>query len=163
MFYRLMGVKLTNALIEKTAGSIFTGGVTLQDLVQDTYQLQDRQVGGIGCYVVEGLRQVDNPTLDNFLEFCIDAVKQVSYDQKQSHFALKLTAFISTELMEKLSSAQEIFTKDILELSYDAADTSILSKDKLRENLNRFGIENFSEEDFEALIQTVSDNQGNMT
>ena len=27
--YRLFGVKLTNTIIERTAGSIFTGGVTL--------------------------------------------------------------------------------------------------------------------------------------
>jgi len=30
--YKLLGVKLTNLAVEKTCGSIFTGGVTLADL-----------------------------------------------------------------------------------------------------------------------------------
>ena len=62
--YKLMGVKLTNTLIEQTAGSIFTGGVTIDDLQRDIEALESRGIGGIGCYVVEGLRKVDNQKLD---------------------------------------------------------------------------------------------------
>ena len=54
--YKLLGIKLTNTVIEQTAGSIFTGGVTLSDLARDIRQLEERGIGGIGCYVVEGLR-----------------------------------------------------------------------------------------------------------
>jgi len=79
--YRLLGIRITNSLIERTAGSIFTGGVTLDDLVRDTNELESQKVGGIGCYVVEGLRQVDNKRLDDFYEFCMGAVKQVSEGQ----------------------------------------------------------------------------------
>ena len=32
--YKLLGVKLTNLAVEKTCGSIFTGGVTLADLLE---------------------------------------------------------------------------------------------------------------------------------
>ena len=67
--YRLFGVRLTNTVIERTAGSIFTGGVTLKDLGNDIALLESRGVGGIGCYVVEGLRKVENQKLDNFLDF----------------------------------------------------------------------------------------------
>jgi hypothetical protein len=38
--YRLIGIKATNTLIESTAGSIFTGGVTVQDLLKDMDQLE---------------------------------------------------------------------------------------------------------------------------
>lgn len=31
--YKMFGVKFTNMVIEKTCGSIFTGGVTLEDLL----------------------------------------------------------------------------------------------------------------------------------
>ena len=58
--YRTLGINLTNFAIEQTAGSIFTGGVTLQDLKRDIDLLESRGVGGIGCYVVEGLRKVEN-------------------------------------------------------------------------------------------------------
>ena len=33
--YKLLGVKLTNWTIEKTAGSIFTGGVSISDVKND--------------------------------------------------------------------------------------------------------------------------------
>ena len=35
LFYKIMGVRLTNLAIEKTASSIFTGGVSLDDLIKD--------------------------------------------------------------------------------------------------------------------------------
>lgn len=38
--YKLFGKTLTNLIIERTAGSIFTGGVTLDDLVRDMNALQ---------------------------------------------------------------------------------------------------------------------------
>ena len=56
--YKLLGIKLTNLMVEQTAGTIFTGGVTLNDLSKDISVLESRGVGGIGCYVVEGLREV---------------------------------------------------------------------------------------------------------
>lgn len=58
--YRLFGVRLTNTVIERTAGSIFTGGVTLEDLDRDIANLEKRNIGGIGCYVVEGVREPDD-------------------------------------------------------------------------------------------------------
>ena len=33
--YKLLGVKLTNFAIERTCGSIFTGGVSLDDLLKE--------------------------------------------------------------------------------------------------------------------------------
>jgi len=35
LFYKIMGVRLTNLVVEKTASSIFTGGVSLEDLIKD--------------------------------------------------------------------------------------------------------------------------------
>ena len=73
--YRLFGVRLTNAIIEQTAGSIFTGGVTLDDLKNDISSLEKRNIGGIACYVVEGLRKVENSKLDEFLDFSMESVR----------------------------------------------------------------------------------------
>lgn len=104
--YKLLGIKFTNLLIERTAGSIFTGGVTLSDLSKDIHLLESRGIGGVACYVVEGLRKVENERLDNFLNFSIEAIDHLTKNGDEGHFALKLTAFISTELMEKVSLAQ---------------------------------------------------------
>jgi hypothetical protein len=40
LFYKIMGVRLTNSVIENTAGSIFTGGVGLDDLLKDVDKLE---------------------------------------------------------------------------------------------------------------------------
>lgn len=138
--YKVIGTNLTNFMIERSAGSIFTGGVTLSDLVKDISLLDDQKIGGIGCYVVEGVRKVENSKLDDFYDFCTQAVRVVSEGQNESHFALKLTAFISTELMEKLSLAQHRFITEILEVSYDIDDPSSMSKEQLKDNLDKLDI-----------------------
>ena len=76
--------------------------------------LESRGVGGVGCYVVEGLRKVENQKLDNFLDFSIESIDSLTENAEQGHFALKLTAFISTELMEKVSLAQQRYIDEIL-------------------------------------------------
>lgn len=163
MSYRLLGKSITNFIIERTCASIFTGGVTLSDLTSYITYLEKYKIGTIGCYVVEGVRDAENSVLDTFYSFCMEAVEQVSEGKTESHFALKLTAFISTNIMEKLSHAQEIFAKEILEISYDPSDESVLSRDKLRANLVAKGITGFSEEDFEALYAGICNSEGKAT
>lgn len=129
--YRMLGTKVTNTIIESTAASVFTGGVTVSDLNRDSVELKERGVGSIGCYVVEGVRDAKNAQLDEFLEFSKTAIEAVTDGgQHEGHFALKLTAYISTDLMEKLSLAQERFVHEVLEVRYDASDpSSTLSED----------------------------------
>lgn len=80
--YKLFGVKVTNTVIEQTAGSIFTGGVDLKDLSRDIEQLEERGVGGIGCYVVEGVRNIENKVLDQFLDLSLEAVDVLTKNGK---------------------------------------------------------------------------------
>ena len=112
--YKLLGTSLTNYVIENTAASVFTGGVTVKDLSQSAEELRERGVGTIGCYVVEGVRDAENAHLDQFLDFSIESIRSLTESNKQGHFALKLTAYISTDLMEKLSAAQEQFATRVL-------------------------------------------------
>ena len=53
--------------------------------------------------VVEGLRNVPENTLDEFLEFSEETVRQMTEGRSEAHFAVKLTAFVSMEIMEKVS------------------------------------------------------------
>ena len=55
--------------------------------------------------VVEGLKNVPEKTLDEFLEFSKETVRLMSDGKTEAHFAVKLTAFVSMEIMEKLSLA----------------------------------------------------------
>ena len=103
--YRLFGVKLTNTIIERSAGSIFTGGVTLNDLNRDIRTLSERNIGGIGCYVVEGVSNPQDSELNNFTDFTLESIEHLSRDGNEGHFALKLTAFIGLEALERISLA----------------------------------------------------------
>jgi hypothetical protein len=67
--YKLFGIHLTNSIIESTGGAIFTGGVTLSSVKRVQQIFNERKTGTIACYVVEGLRQVENKTLDAFRDF----------------------------------------------------------------------------------------------
>ena len=112
--YKVFGTRLTNMVIENTAASVFTGGVTVDDLNVSTVENAKRGFGTIGCYVVEGVRDAENASLDQFLDFSVESVRAITEGGKEGHFALKLTAYISTDVMEKISEAQERFVKDVL-------------------------------------------------
>jgi hypothetical protein len=55
--------------------------------------------------VVEGLKNAEEATLDKFLNFSKETVRLMSEGRSEAHFAVKLTAFISMEIMEKISLA----------------------------------------------------------
>ncbi len=61
--YRLLGKKVTNLLINSTAGSVFTSGETLQSLAADIKQLEARKIGGVANYVVEGLHEMNESVI----------------------------------------------------------------------------------------------------
>jgi len=143
--YRLFGKRITNWAIESTAASVFTGGVSVGDLKRGTAVLEQRGIGSIACYVVEGVRQAKNETLDEFLNFSLDSIKAITEGREDGHFALKLTAYISTDLMEKISLAQHKFIHEVLKVNYnDASDNSELSAEQLEVNLASAGITNYS-------------------
>jgi len=55
--------------------------------------------------VAEGLREVQEQTLDDFLAFSLKTITALSEGRSEAHLASKLTVFISTEVMEKISKA----------------------------------------------------------
>ena len=57
--YRVLGKNLTNWLINRSAGDVFTSGPTINTLLQDISRLEKRNIGGIGNYVVEGLETMN--------------------------------------------------------------------------------------------------------
>ena len=78
--YKLLGVKMTNWAIESTAGAIFTGGVSISDVRNDIKGLQEKKIGGIACYVVEGVRDPSDSQLDNFTDFTMESIKELTKD-----------------------------------------------------------------------------------
>lgn len=163
LFYKLLGVRLTNAAIEGTAGCIFTGGVTLNDLIREVGVLETQNIGTVAMSVVEGLRSVSDEKLDDFKEFSLEAITRLSADRPEGHLALKLTAFVSTEVFEKASTAQRAFLEQVLQLAYDVDSERVLTEDELRANLASVGITDYSDADFKALVNKTSDQNNAMT
>jgi hypothetical protein len=58
-FYKIFGVKLTNMLVNKTAGDVFTSGETISTLVEDIKSLASKNIGGVANYVAEGLHEMN--------------------------------------------------------------------------------------------------------
>lgn len=142
--YRLLGRRFTNFAIENSAASVFTGGVTVNDLMKEVGTLENRGIGSIGCYVVEGVRDARNKELDHFLNFSIRSIKEITQDRQDGHFALKLTAYISTDVMEKISLAQHRFVHEVLQVKFDAQDNSVLTSEQLQTNLAEIGVNEYS-------------------
>ena len=143
MAYKVFGTRFTNSLIESTASSVFTGGVTVADLMESSKSFSKREIGTIGCYVVEGVRQAENKDLDQFYDFSVESVQAVTESGKEGHFALKLTAYVSTDIMEKVSQAQDRFANEVLQIKNDPSDDSVLTEAQLAQNLASADITEF--------------------
>ncbi len=103
--YKCMGRTLTNFVINQTAGSIFTSGETLQTLVQDIEVLERKGIHGVANYVVEGLHEMHEPTIQKVYEDLIESIKVLSEGRKESHLAIKLTSMITIGIMTRISKA----------------------------------------------------------
>ena len=42
--YRVFGMRLTNKVVQSTSGEIFTGGVTIDDIKNDSKRLAERNI-----------------------------------------------------------------------------------------------------------------------
>lgn len=75
IMYRIFGIRATNYMVEQTGGSVFTGGTGLSSLKTVSHTFRDKGIGTIACYVVEGVRKVENSTLDNFCKFTVRSIQ----------------------------------------------------------------------------------------
>lgn len=57
--YMTLGIRATNFAINKSVGSLFTSGESIQTLVEDIAVLEKNNVYGVANYVVEGLAEMD--------------------------------------------------------------------------------------------------------
>lgn len=57
--YRILGVKLTNYLINNTVGDLFTSGETIDTMKADCKAWRAKNIGNVVNYSVEGLPEHD--------------------------------------------------------------------------------------------------------
>ena len=75
-------------------------------------QLQQRQVGGIGNYVVEGMTMMDYGLVNRVHADLVRAITYLSKNRahgamNEEHLAIKLTSLISTDIMTRMSGLQD--------------------------------------------------------
>jgi hypothetical protein len=103
--YMIMGKNLTNFLINSTAGRVFTSGETLQSLRLDIEELEKRKIGGVANYVVEGLHEMHEPTIQKVYDDLIESIKVLTEGKDEGHLAIKLTSMITIGITSRLSKA----------------------------------------------------------
>ncbi len=62
--YKILGTKVTDCLINSTAGGVFTAGTNAHELKVEIQDFNKKNIGGIGNYVVEGLFNMDKDFID---------------------------------------------------------------------------------------------------
>jgi hypothetical protein len=116
ILYKTLGKRFTNALVNMTAGQIFTSGETLKSLVKDMKELEKTSVRSICNYVVEG-QKLNNSSEDFFGKTVKDLVDSINYltaDKQDGNMSIKFTALMPKEIFLKLSEAQILFTSQVL-------------------------------------------------
>ena len=76
--YKLFGTTLTNALINKTAGEIFTSGVSIESMKKDIIALGKKNIHGVGNYVVEGLEHMDEAKIEIIFKDMMDSIHAIT-------------------------------------------------------------------------------------
>jgi hypothetical protein len=64
-----------------------------------------------------GLAEMDEELIQNVYDHMLESIAAQTKNNKEGHFALKLTALIPTDTMTRLSRAQQVYMNDIL--NYD--------------------------------------------
>ena len=75
----------------------------------------------------------------------MESIRELTKDDQEGHFALKLTAFIGMDALERISLAQERFVKEVLELSTDPLKRhDEIDFKKFEANLQALGVSDYS-------------------
>ena len=148
--YKMIGVKATNFMINKSVGSLFTSGETIQTLVQDLETFEKNGVFGVANYVVEGLETMDELYIQKVYDHMLESIQKQTEGRDEGHFALKLTALISTDVMTKMSKAQLFLMNDILK--FDKQES--ISIYDVSTSLRRNGIE-FTQKELDQFYSSL--------
>ena len=66
-----------------------------------------------------------------------ESIVSITEQGQEGHLAIKLTALIAIDIMTRMSIAQQKFTDEVLELW---SNTDLLTKEKLKQNLEKYGV-----------------------
>lgn len=103
--YKLLGIKMTNFLINKTVAPLFISGETIKSLKEDIYRLKKININSISAFIVEGLSSMDYTIIDKFYNEILNSIKELTSDENEGHYAIKFTALVTIDVIAKWSNA----------------------------------------------------------
>jgi hypothetical protein len=112
----------------------------MDTLVKDVKELREKNIRSLVSFAVEGIHEHDEARILSFFEQTIDTIKSQAAPDREGHVALKLTGFMDTGMMTRISTAQDVFLYDILQLDQLRESGLTLTKDLLAKNLESSGV-----------------------
>lgn len=116
----------------------------------DIAVLEKNNVHGVANYVVEGLAEMDDNFVQGVYDHMLESIAAQTEGRDEGHFALKLTALISTDTMTRLSRAQQVLMKDILKFDSQLE----IDIDDLKNSLVERGI-TFTDSEVQSLFKSL--------
>ena len=107
-----------------------------------------------GC-AVEGLQVMDEAKINEFHQFMIDTIKAQTDGGNDGHLAIRLSAFVTMDIMRTWNTAQNTFLYDILALN----KSHELTLDQLHQNLTANGV-NLTDEQVSSLFDHLKIDEG---
>jgi hypothetical protein len=93
--YKCLGLGLTNFVIGRTVGPVYTSGPDIPSMMQDVRAHESRNINALVGYVVEGLEDMDEELVEGYLEEMIRSVVAHCHGKPEGHYALKYTALVT--------------------------------------------------------------------
>lgn len=93
--YKCLGLGLTNFVIGRTVGPVYTSGPDIPSMMQDVRAHESRNINALVGYVVEGLEEMNEEQVEGYLEEMIKSVVAHCHDKPEGHYALKYTALVT--------------------------------------------------------------------
>lgn len=114
--YRVLGIPLTNKMVNNSVGQLFMSGETIEELMVDVHELEKKNINGLGGYAVEGLPTMNETKIQEFYECILESIDAQTRDGREGNFAIKFTGLISMDVLTRLSTSSDTFLYDILAL-----------------------------------------------
>ena len=93
---------------------------------------------------------MDDAKIQKILKDMMDSIQAITENGQEGHFALKLTALLSIDVMTSLSKAQQIFLEQVLQFEKQEYITAA----DIKRNLNKMGI-NFIDQEVDELVNML--------
>ena len=102
--YRILGVGITNFVLNNTVVPLFCAGETIDQLKADILEHKSRNVNVIGNYICEGLGEIDEAQIQQVSDEFMRSIEAQTENGWEGHFSIKFTALLEAGLMTKLNS-----------------------------------------------------------